>query len=244
MISQIELAGTIYQIESEYGEIDCFCNEFVVKKELPDCEIYVDQRDLDYEWLKAHGAEGNNDSLSCKSMKPILERKAILRKINEKLPDFCTIMMHGAVVSDGSNAIMFTAPSGEGKTTRAKLLIECMPGLFILNGDKPFIRLQNNDVFVYSSPWKGKEGDGVNTSASLKSVFLLERSDHIEISEQTMDESFGFLASQTCMPEQTVNALKTIQLIRELYGKVKIFKFKAPPTREAVMKAWDLSIKA
>ena len=54
--------------------------------------------------------------------------------------------MHGAVVAIDNKAYMFTANSGVGKTTRAKLWLNEYPDSIIVNGDKPLIKITENII--------------------------------------------------------------------------------------------------
>lgn len=64
--------------------------------------------------------------------------------------------MHGTVVDHNGQAYMFTAPSGTGKTTHAKLWLDNLPDAFIVNGDKPFIIAGDEQPKACGTPWAGK----------------------------------------------------------------------------------------
>jgi len=230
----IELAGKTFVVDSIYGGFSFFCQDFLVDSTDTAYPISVNEMDLDHEWKYEHDNPIEKNSIQRKSMNPVLERKAILRKIVEILPGFSVMLMHGAVVCNGDDAYMFTAPSGEGKTTRAHLFLETHPNSFILNGDKPFIKVMKDRVLVYSSPWKGKEDEGVNAFATLKAIFLLERHEHTILTELNIQEAFDFLLSQTCMPSKDENAKKVLELLHSMQGKVRVFRYQSPPTEESV----------
>ena len=87
-----------------------------------------------------------------------LETLALLRKVAEVLPEKDGFLMHGAVIQWKDKAYMFTAPSGTGKTTHIRLWRKYLgQGVSIINGDKPFIRIVDDCVRIYGTPWAGKE---------------------------------------------------------------------------------------
>ena len=46
---------------------------------------------------------------------------------------------------------------------------------FIINGDKPIVRKTDEGIFVFGTPWCGKEGFNENIRVKLKSICILER---------------------------------------------------------------------
>lgn len=230
----IQLAGITFELNTIYGNIWYFCKDFLTDNEKPDFIITLSQKEIDKEWERISITENNDDSLRQRSMYPILERKAFFRKIVDILSSRSVLLMHGSVISNGKAAYMFTAPSGTGKTTRAHLFIENHPDYYILNGDKPLVKVEDDRVVVYGSPWKGKECEGVNANAPLKAIFLLVRSDHTKITELKVCDAFGFLTTQTCIPANSKQTQNMLHLIEELEGKTKIFLFESTPTKESV----------
>ena len=57
--------------------------------------------------------------------------------------------MYGAVVADDGSGYMFTAPSGTGKSIHVALWKKYFENAEIINGDKPFIRVDESGVWVY-----------------------------------------------------------------------------------------------
>ena len=51
--------------------------------------------------------------------------------------------MHGAVIRYKGKAYLFTAPSGTGKTTHIRQWLKKAEGTFVVNGDKPLIKVEN-----------------------------------------------------------------------------------------------------
>lgn len=235
----IELARITFELDTVYGNMQFFCKDFLVESKKPDYMISITQKEIEAEWANKSDLKGNFDSLQQRSMYPVSERKAFLRKIVDILPFHSVLLMHGAVVSDGKSAYMFTAPSGTGKTTRAHLFTDSHPDYYILNGDKPLVKIEKDRVLVYGSPWKGKEHEGINEEATLKAIFLLVRSDHTKLTELRASEAFGFLTTQTCIPSNGKQTKRILHLIESLEGKTKIFLFESTPTKESVEMAWN-----
>lgn len=85
------------------------------------------------------------------------------------------VLYYRACILYKDNAYLFIAPSGTGKTTHINLWKKHINDLVIINGDKPIIRLINNEPIIYGTPWMGKERYGCNSKAKLKAVVILHQ---------------------------------------------------------------------
>ncbi len=107
-----------------------------------------------------------------------VENVAILRKISAiLLKEHGTVLFHSSAISYNGYAYLFSAPSGTGKSTHVNNLKTALNGeIEIINDDKPFIKISDNSIFVYGSPWCGKHNLGANVKRELKSIIFLSRS--------------------------------------------------------------------
>ena len=84
--------------------------------------------------------------------------------------------MHGAVVAWKNQGYLFTAPSGTGKSTHLALWKKYLGDQAeVINGDKPILKVTEDEVWVYGTPWAGKEQWQVNKKVALKGICFLER---------------------------------------------------------------------
>ena len=153
------------------------------------------------------------------------ESRALLRKIAESLIDFDTILMHGAVVSDGKYAYMFTANSGTGKSTHVHKWVENLSSARIINGDKPLVRIIGNAAFACGTPWCGKERENINTMVPLKAIVVMERNEFNQIINCQVSDILPILINQTHRPTGAVELLKTMSVLEQLSDKVSFYKF-------------------
>ncbi len=85
-----------------------------------------------------------------------------------------TLLLHASAVEYRGRAIVFTAPSGTGKTTQAELW-ERYAGARILNGDKVFLRVWGGKVMAWGSPWAGSSPYRVNACAETAAIVVLSQ---------------------------------------------------------------------
>lgn len=103
--------------------------------------------------------------------------------VSRFLLNYNCCIYHGAAFYWHGMAWIITAPSGVGKTTQLFLWQKLFgTEIEVINGDKPVIKCCNNGtVFVYPSPWNGKEGFSGDKTGRLGGIIILEQSDHNEI---------------------------------------------------------------
>lgn len=151
------------------------------------------------------------------------EYATLLEQLSLKLLDFEGMYLHsGALMMDGK-VWLFTAPSGTGKSTHLALWKKLMGDkVTILNGDKPFVRKVNGVFRVYGSPWRGKEGWGVDESGELAGIFVLKRSEHNRIDFLPELDVLNALLSQTVQPEDAAGMEKLMKLIGSLMEQIPV----------------------
>ena len=138
MAFTVKLAGKIFHIEHIHPELEVFCKDYLVEESTPDFIIQLTNEDIAYEEACA-----TEETFSA----PYLETLALLRKISNILPEHKRFLMHGASISYEDNAFLFTARSGTGKSTHIRLWKKYIGDkVKIVNGDKPFISLEQNSI--------------------------------------------------------------------------------------------------
>ena len=218
----VSLAGKNYRIKSIYNEIYDLCVDYITDS-APHFTVETTKSDIEYE-------RERSALESAREKKPIidwspeyLETLAVYRKIAELSLDSDTFLMHGSVVALGGAAYMFIAPSGTGKTTHTDFWLQTYPDAYILNGDKPLISVRDSGVFACGTPWAGKEGKNRNAILPLKAVCLLFRGKDNRIERLDFDKAFPLVITQTYRPTDEKKMKKTLQLIKTLGERVKLY---------------------
>lgn len=163
-----------------------------------------------------------------------LEFTAIHKLIVERLLEDQVLMMHGSALRMDGQGYLFSARSGTGKSTHARLWREAYGDrVQMINDDKPLIRLTDEGARVYGTPWNGKHHLGGNISAPLKAIFFLfrDQTNHAEPLGPT--EAFPLLISHVYRPEDRLKAARTMEMIRLLLQKVRVFRLCCNTDQEA-----------
>ena len=237
----IEIAGIVIKICTDLPQIKSFYQKFESNKR-PVLSINVTEKDIEEENRKHNfwTYECQRKIITQKELdietvfidngnKRSIENTVMCRKIAEELLNLNVFLMHGAAISLDNNTIIFTAPSGIGKTTHIQKWLDHFPDAFVVNGDKPFIKISHDNLsppLACGSPWAGKENKYTNTMVPIKAIVCMERSEENHITEITFAQAFPFLLQQSYRPGDKDKMRKTLRLLQSLNGKVKFYRFK------------------
>ena len=94
----------------------------------------------------------------------------------------------------------------------------------MVNDDKPLIKVSENGIIVYGTPWDGKHRLSTNISVPLKAVCVLERSEENRIERVTADSVYDMLVQQVYRPQNPQRLLKTLQLIDVLSENASLYR--------------------
>lgn len=144
------------------------------------------------------------------------------------------IMIHSSVIKYESEAILFSGPSGIGKSTQA-LLWKNIKNSDILNGDRGILHIKDNDIDVYGSPFAGSSNIYLNISAPVKAIVLLEKGVHNTMERLKPQWAYKYLYPRFAIPnwdeEWTIECVNLIERIMEL---IPIYRLSCTPDERAV----------
>ena len=217
----VRLADVNIRVVSLYDEVHELCRDYLTDGE-PEFTVTTCAADIDYE-KEVNIREALVEGIPVVDYPDsYLETLAVYRKIVACLMDKGIMLMHGAVIAEGDKAWLFTAPSGTGKTTHINLWLENIPGSYVVNGDKPLIRVCESPV-VYGTPWAGKEGLNKNVGVKLCGIVLLDRGVENEIQKVSFSQIMPVLIQQSYRPKDREGVQKSMSLLCELSKNVPLY---------------------
>lgn len=220
----IRIAGLEYEINNRYQYIQQMCDNYIVEPTDNAVKIQVSDEEI----LAENVTEDNYS-------KQYLETLAVYRKICNQTVYNDTFLFHCSTLAIDDCAICFTAPSGTGKSTQARLWREKFgERVTMINDDKPLIKARENDSFIYGTPWCGKHNLSTNIGMRLNVICIVERSEQNSVTPITFDEAFPILVNQTYRPPIKDALSKTMQLLMKTIHNVKIYKLRCNISYEAV----------
>ena len=170
-----------------------------------------------------------------------MESICVYRAICRKLPLKGAMLLHGAVISDGTYGYAFTANSGVGKTTHIKLWQKAFgKEISIVNGDKPIIRKKDGRWYAYGTPWCGKHGINRNASAPIKGVAFLHRGKENSIKIKNRSDVLIPLLNQAYRPKEDLDySNKFFDEIERFINSINFYDLYCNISTEAVEVAYN-----
>lgn len=144
------------------------------------------------------------------------------------------VSLHAACIDLNGEAYAFSAPSGTGKSTRARAWGEAF-GAELISGDRPLIDVNNMEV--YGIPWDGKEGCYRNVHLPLKAIFDTRRSDDAYFRHMDFSQRRKLLMRQCFIPMWDTEAAACQMInIAKLASEANILRsFGGPLVEDAIM---------
>ncbi len=238
MFFKIAIAGVTVAIQSLYDEIYTLCRDYLTEGDEA-FTVTVRPEDIAFEREKSVREALVERRPVMEFPAPYLETLAVYRQIAVRMLDYDTCLMHGAAVAVENEAFLFTAPSGVGKTTHMKLWLDHIPNAFVVNGDKPLIRVKESGCTVCGTPWAGKEGFQTNVTVPLRAVCLLQRGEQNRIEPLSFSEAYPVLFQQIYKPSAREDVLKTMTLIKRLSQTVRFYRLTCNMEPRAAFVAFD-----
>lgn len=201
---QIKLAGFPFTVENRFSYTERLCRDYLTQEpgeviSVSDDEIAFENQTGDH-WSPAY-----------------LESLAIYRKICERLLEEDILLFHCSALAVDGKAYLFTAPSGTGKSTHARLWRERFGAqVTMINDDKPLLKLTPEEIRVYGTPYGGKDHLQTNTSAPVAGIVLLHQAPENRIRRVSGKEAYPMLLNQTYRRRDPAGMLRTLDLVTRL----------------------------
>ena len=132
------------------------------------------------------------------------------------------------------DAILFTAPSGTGKSTQADLWAK-YAGADILNGDRSMLRRVDGRWTAFGSPFAGTSGIYRNESAPVRALVVLRQAPENTIRRLPLAEAFRAIYSESVLPRWHTEAhQRVISLVTEIVSEVPVYLLACTPDERPV----------
>jgi len=144
------------------------------------------------------------------------------------------LILHSSFIVDDGYAILFTAPSGTGKSTQAALW-EKYAGAEIINGDRSVVWSDNQHFMASGLPFCGSSGINKVRTVSLGSIVFIEQAPNN--SAEPMSTS---VAARKLFGEMSINkwnqgfVSQSLDLIERLVASVPMVRLKCNMEEGAV----------
>lgn len=174
----IKFADHSIAVDNKYPYVEQICKDYLTD-ENPEFTTKVTDAEI-----QAESKDGGHWSAD------YLESLAVYRSICEHLLDEDIILFHCSALAIDGKAVLFTAPSGTGKSTHTRLWREHFGNQVVMvNDDKPLLHIDDT-ITVYGTAYGGKDNLQTNTSAEVKAIVILYQAEKNEIAELSAKQAF------------------------------------------------------
>ncbi|HPE95206.1 MAG TPA: hypothetical protein PLT66_03975 [Bacillota bacterium] len=112
---------------------------------------------------------------------------------------FNIMLLHSSQIAVGDKSILFTAPSGTGKTTQSNLWSKTQ-GAQQLSGDRSASRIDGSRVWSYGFPLDGSNPVFTNSPHELGAIVVLRQAQENSVERLKGTASFRYLLEQASVP--------------------------------------------
>lgn len=219
-----KIGGKIVEIDSIHKEVHTLCKDYICGQ-IPDFKVETSQPDIDYEREKS-ASENRKEGIPVRHFTDeYLETLAVYRKIAYQMLSYDTLLFHGSVVAVDETGYLFTAKSGTGKSTHARLWREYLGERAVMvNDDKPLLQITKNGVIAYGTPWDGKHHLSSNIAVPLKAICILTRASENHIETISKSTAYPMLLQQTYRPCDSLKMQKTLEILDRILNSTNMYK--------------------
>lgn len=156
------------------------------------------------------------------------------------LIDYQGILLHSSCVVVDGYAYAFSADSGVGKSTHTQLWLKHFGDrAYMLNDDKPAIRIIDGRVYACGTPFSGKYDYSVPEIVPLAGICFLQRSEENYIKKAEVSKAVFNIFSQTVRKLDGIKMEKLFDVIEKIFSQVPVYDFGCNISREAVLTAYN-----
>ena len=231
---RFEITSKVLMINAFNESTKRYCSGFLTDEE-PDYSITMTEEDLKNE--RTNSSDGKvyvNEEIS-----------ALYRKIADLLVEDNIIVFHSSAVSIDGSGFLITAKSGVGKSTHSKLLEQYIGNSFkYINDDKPMLKVTDEGITIYSTPWNGKERRGNNISAPLRAVLFLNRGETNTYRKiENKEEIYIKMLSQIYLPKEKSKREKALKIADILLKNINFYEINVTKDIESAKMTYEEIIK-
>ncbi len=144
------------------------------------------------------------------------------------------VSLHSSLIRYRGEGILFTAPSGTGKSTQAELW-EQYENADTINGDRSLLRMADGHWTAFGGPFAGSSGIYRNESVPIRALVVLEQAPENTIELLKPAEAFRKLYSEMVLPRWNNSAhTRVISIVTRLCTELPVWILRCTPDQRAV----------
>lgn len=145
------------------------------------------------------------------------------------------LCLHGSLVQTELGGLIFSGPSGIGKSTQAELWCRHRSARQI-NGDRPILSGMPEGWYAWGSPYAGSSDCHINERCAIRSIMMLRWDSVCSLRPMPPGEAFRALWKQlTLHPWEPGQTEQVSSMLIDLISSVPVYEFSCTPDEDAVL---------
>lgn len=150
------------------------------------------------------------------------------------------ILLHSSCVVVDDVAYAFSADSGVGKSTHTQLWLKHFGNrAYMLNDDKPAIRIIDGEVYACGTPFSGKYDYSTPKIVKLAGICFLQRSEDNWIKTAETGKAVFNIFAQTIRHLNAQKMENLFDVLEQIFSKVPLFEMGCNISNEAVLTSYN-----
>lgn len=146
----------------------------------------------------------------------------------------CGFFLHASLVEWQGQGILFTGPSGIGKSMQANLWAQYEGGK-ILNGDKVIVRYLDGQWLACGSPYAGTSGIYTNRSVPIRAIVTLSQAQENTLQQFSPSNALRKLLQEVIvLPWDPLFINRITELLLDVINEIPVYHLACLPNASAV----------
>lgn len=157
----------------------------------------------------------------------------------ESIIPFQAMLLHSSAVVLDNKAYLFSGSSGAGKSTHTSLWLKEFTEAYIINEDKPAVRMINGHFYACGTPWSGKTNININEMVEIGGIVFVSQSKDNWIRDMKEHQKFEHIFAQTIRKLDKAKMEGLFELIDNIITSVPIYEMGCDISSEAVQMTYS-----
>ena len=143
--------------------------------------------------------------------------------------------LHGSAINYKGDVILFSAPSGTGKSTHARMWKYLFKDdVSWVNDDKPLLDVTDEGVYVYGAPFSGQYSSNTNDKKPLKAIVFLRQGIIDKVERLNEKDALKHLMINTLRPSEELLWDQALKHFEHIIKDIPIYMLDASLSTSAV----------
>lgn len=133
--------------------------------------------------------------------------------------------IHASAVKVNNSAILLSGPSQSGKSTQTEYFLSVNEDAYVINEDKPLLKIEGKEITVLGTPWSGKHVINTNEEVPLQGIYFLNKANQTSINEIGKKAKLKLLMQNIHRPSDEESIDNMVEVLDSLIDSSQIYQF-------------------